>query len=145
MSSADSPASRPSKKQKTSNGSGVWAAGTGYGGASDYKHHYFHHYLGGKKKPPVDPPKESAAESKALEAEREADSRLEKALDALSSNLSGGVQDGLVASLSLPLVALVHGSGVPARVLRALLLNDSMIDVSNRAALYLKALQVSLL
>lgn len=63
-------------------------------------------------------------------------------MDGLISCLSGGGGDGLVSGLSLPLVALVHGSGTPARVLRALLLNDSMIDVSNRGALYLKALQV---
>jgi hypothetical protein len=133
---------KPSKKQKTSKSGGVWAAGTGYGGASDHPHHYL--YWGGKhgkKKPPENPP-ESAAENKAKLAERDADNRLEKAMDGLISCLSGGGGDGLVSGLSLPLVALVHESGTPARVLRALLLNDSMIDVSNRGALYLKALQV---
>ncbi|GAQ82844.1 ubiquitin conjugating enzyme family protein [Klebsormidium nitens] len=132
------------KKQKTSHkGGSVWAAGTGYGGASDYSHHP--HFWGGKHgkhKQPPQPPRESAAESKAKEAEREADGRLGNAMDALSACLSGGVGDGLVTGLSLPLVALVHESGVPARVLRALLLNDSMIDVSKRGALYLKALQL---
>lgn len=66
-------------------------------------------------------------------------------MDALIVSLSGGVGEGLVTGLSLPLVALVHESGVSARVLRALLLNDSMIDVSKRGALYLKALQVGII